>query len=238
MAWGLHSSNFVKWYSKKSCMILDKMFCCSYVDAQVCGEVPVDDYYMKRSTTIPTEWILNSEFSEDDDPLSPFKRTNGDGKRKFSKYNRPGLHPSLCKLSPSFGTATTVTIQTQSYEDDSDSRSVSSCETVRAANRGTETSSRCGVSETARYDVDSSFDSSFDLGIAPRSIEFNSPTKRGGSPVGSENVTGGYKKHTRAMKTRYREKVVLCHARTPEGLGRFPETNTVSEGQRLQMLIS
>jgi hypothetical protein len=187
---------------------------CSYLDAQVCGEVPVDDYYKKRSTTIPTEWILNPEFLEDDDPLSRFKRTNSDGKPKFSKHDRLGLHPSSCKLSPSFGTATTVTIQTQSY-DDRDSRSVSSCETVRAANRSTETCS-FDTAEAASYALDYSFDSSFD-----------SPTMRGDSSVVSEDFDGGYKKHTRKMKTCYCEKVVL---------GRLPETNALSEGHLLQML--
>jgi hypothetical protein len=233
MAWGLRSSNFVKWYSNTSGTILDKMCCCSYVDAQVCGEVPVDDYYKKRSTTIPTEWILNPGFSEDDDPLYRFKRTNGD---RISKCDRPGLYPSSCKMSPSFGTATTVTMQTQS-DDDSDSRSVSSCETVRAANRSTETW-RFDLSEAASYDLDSSFDSTFDLEIASRSIDFNSPTVRGDSSVASEDFAGSYKEHTRRMKTRCHEKVALCPVRTP-GLGRLPETNsTVSEGQRLQMLIS
>ena len=223
MAWGPRSSNFVSWYSNKSFIILDKMCCCSYVDAQVCGEVPVDDYYKKRSTTIPTEWILNPEFSEDVDPLSRFKRTNGDGKLKFSKHDRLGVHPSSCKPSPS--TATTVTMQTQSYDSD---RSVSSSETVRVANKRTETWS-FDVSEAASYDLDSSFDSSFD-----------SPTTRGdNSSIASEDFAEGYKKHTgtRNIKTRYSEKVVLCRVRTPEGLGRLPQTNTVSEGQRLQMLI-
>jgi hypothetical protein len=232
MAWGARSSNFVEWYSNKSFMILDKMCCCSYVDAQVCGEVPVDDYYKKRSTTIPTEWI--------DDPLSPFGMTNGGGKHKFIQYDTLDLHSSSCKLSPSFGTTTTVTMQTQQSYDDSDSRSVSSCETARAANRSTETR-RFDVSEAPSSDLDSSFDSSFDLvGVAPRSIEFNSPTSmRGDTPVASEDFAGGYKKHsTRKMKTRYCEKVVLCRVRTPEGLGRLPEMITVSEGQRLQMLIS
>jgi hypothetical protein len=217
-------------------MILDKMCCCSYVDAQVCGEVPVDDYYKKRSTTIPTDWILNPEFSEDDDPLSRLKRTKGYGIPKLSKHDRLGLHPSSCKLSPSFGTATTVTMQTQSY-DDTESRSVSSCETVRAANsRSTETW-RFDASEAASYDLDYSFDSSFDLGIAPRSIEFKSPTMRGDSSVASADFGGGHKKRTRKMKTRHCEKVVLCRVRAPEGLGRIPEMNTVSEGRRLQMLI-
>ncbi len=110
MAWGPRSSNFVEWYSNKSCMILDKMCCCSYVDAQVCGEVPVDDYYKKRSTTIPTGWILNPEFSEDDDPLFRFKRTKDYGKPKYSKHDKLALHASSCTLSTSFGTATTVTM--------------------------------------------------------------------------------------------------------------------------------
>ena len=223
MAWGHRSSNFVRWYSNKSFTILDKMCCCSYVDAQICGEVPVDDYYKKRSTTIPTEWMFNPEFLEDDDPLSRFKRTNGDGKLKFSKHDRLGVDPSSCKLTPS--TATTVTMQTQSY-DDSD-RSVSSCETVRVTNRSTEIWSFY-ASEAASFDLDSTFDSCFD----------SSTTKRDSS-VASEDFAEGYKKHTgtRKMKSRYCEKVVLCRARTPEGRGRLPQTNTVSEGQRLQMLI-
>ena len=72
MVWQMRSSNFSRWYCKSTGIILDRLCCCSYLDAQLRDELRSKEYFDKRSTNLPTEWISDEDlifemnFREDD----------------------------------------------------------------------------------------------------------------------------------------------------------------------------
>jgi hypothetical protein len=100
MTWDLELSarRFLQWCSKNSDDIIDRICCCSYLDSQVCGEVETRDHYNIRSTTLPTEFIV------DDIPMASSTRPSSD-----LTSNRP---PSPTSISPSssFESMSTVSI--------------------------------------------------------------------------------------------------------------------------------
>lgn len=106
MAWGLKSSSFLQWYSDTSGIIIDRMCCCSYLDAQVCGDSEAA-YYRSRSTTVPTEWLHEDELEQ------VFSHTEYRD-QEYETNKRYGLGDP----TSSFDTVTTVPIMntTSSYD--------------------------------------------------------------------------------------------------------------------------
>ena len=87
MYWNLNPSQFLMWaYSDKGSMAMDRLCCCSYIDAQACGEVETYDYYYftsRKPTTVPTEWI-DQELHEDNEKSTKADKDNDSNNKTSS----------------------------------------------------------------------------------------------------------------------------------------------------------
>lgn len=176
MTWTLESSDFMQWYCDSSNEVIDKLFCCSYLEAQVCGEA--EAYIQKRGTTLPSEWLYEDELRDDtvvrsvaecrsdasERAVSSIRGLEDSGVLNFAEEEDAKApvredndrayfmidkepSPSSCRRSPSFMTGTTASMNT-TYSYDS----------VGATSYDTAGTSSCRVLASSSRDRETDFD--------------------------------------------------------------------------------